>query len=296
MSTKQAILDYYRQPTAMTSAGKHTTLFNKLPNKVDELVRIVQGLGVYSLLARDFYEFDVPGERENEIHIRPVEKMIDRLLAMDNRPLTIARPVEKRLICLCRNFGLLLLSMLRAKNIPARGRCGYATYLIPDYFETHWICEYWDASEVRWKLVDVQLDEIFQERLKIDFDILDIPRDQFIVVGDAWNICQSGKADSRRFGYIPGRLQGLWHIATNLVRDIATLNKVETLSWDVWGAQPKRGEQIIDNRLGFFDDIAIVSHEPDKFFDKLRRIYEEDDRLTVPACVFNSRLGSTEKI
>jgi len=192
-----------------------------------------------------------PKERENEIQIRPVEKMVDRLLAMDNRSLTIARPVEKRLICLCRNFGLLLLSMLRAKNIPARGRCGYATYLIPDYFETHWICEYWDATEDRWKLVDVQLDEIFQERLKIDFDILDIPRDQFIVVGDAWNICQSRKADSRKFGYIPGHLQGLWHIAMNLVRDIATLNKVETLSWDIGGLNQREENKLLIIVLGF---------------------------------------------
>jgi len=296
MNSKQDILDYYSQPTAMTSAGKHTALFNKLPNNVDELVHIVQGLGIYSLLAHDFYEFDIPKERENEIHIRPIEKMLDRLLAMDNQSLTITRPVEKRLICLCRNFGLLLLSMLRAKNIPARGRCGYAAYLIPGYFETHWFCEYWDATEDRWKLVDTQLDEIFKEKRKIDFDILDIPRDQFIVVGDAWNICQSGKADPLKFGYIPGHLQGLWHIATNLVRDIATLNKAETLSWDIWGAQPKRGEQIGDNRLGFFDDIAMISREPDKLFEKLRRVYAEDDRLTVPPLIFNSRLGTTEKI
>ena len=115
-------------------------------------------------------------------------------------------------------------------------------------------------------------------------------------MGDAWNICQSGKADSLKFGYIPGHLQGLWHIATNLVRDIATLNKVETLSWDIWGAQPKRGEQIADNCLEFFDDIAMISSEPDKLFNKLRRIYAEDHRLTVPARVFNSRLGITEKI
>ena len=296
MEPTKDILDYYRQPTAMTSAGKYAALFKKLPNNVDELVRTVQGLGIYGLTASDFYDFNVPKERENEIHIRSVEEMINRLFAIDNQPLTIARPAEKRLVCLCRNFGLLLLSMLRAKKIPARGRCGYATYLIPNYFETHWICEYWDDAEERWKLVDVQLDEIFREKLGIDFNILDIPRDRFFVVGDAWDSCRSGKADPSKFGYIPGHLHGFWHIAGNLVREMAVLNKMEMLSWDIWGAQPKREEQIKDEQLSFFNELAAISRKPDASFNKLRKLYLEDNRLSVPKTVYNPRLDRVETI
>ena len=292
----QDILDYYRQPTAMTSPGKHAALFRNLPNDIDELVRIVQRLGIYSLVTREFYDFNVPKEREDEIQIRTVEKMLDRILAMDDQPLTIGRPAEKRIVCLCRNFGLLLLSMLRAKNIPARGRCGYANYLIPGYYETHWICEYWDAGEERWKIVDVQLDEIFRKKMEIDFNILDIPRDRFLVVGDAWGNCRSGKADSSKFGYIPGHLCGLWHIAGNLVREMAALNKMEMLSWDIWGAQPKRDELIKDEQLAFFDELGEISREPDASFDNLRRLYVEDNRLSVPVTVYNSRLAREEII
>lgn len=293
MRPTQEILDFYRQPSAMTSMGKHAALVSKLPNDVGEIVRTVQGLGIYGLATRGF---DVPKERENEIQIRPVEKMLDRLVAMDDRPLTIARPVESRLVCLCRNFGLLLLSILRGKKIPARGRCGYATYLIPGYFETHWICEYWDATEERWKLVDVQLDDFFQKNLKIDFNILDIPRDRFLVVGDAWGNCRSGKADPSKFGYIPGHLHGLWHVAGNLVREMAALNKTEMLSWDIWGAQPKREERITDEHLEFFDDLAALSREPDALFGELRSIYAKDNRLTVSTTVLNSRLNSRENV
>lgn len=296
MKPRKDILDYYRQPTAMTSVGKHAALFKKLPTGIDELVRTVQSLGIYSLLARDFYNFNVPKERENEIQIRPVEKMLDCLLSMDSHPLTIARPVEKRLVCLCRNFGLLLLSMLRSKNIPARGRCGYATYLIPGYFETHWICEYWDASEERWKLVDVQLDEIFRKKMDIDFNILDIPRDRLLIAGDAWGECRSEKADSSKFGYIPGHLQGLWHIAGNLVRDMAALNKMEMLSWDIWGGQPKREEQIKGEKLVFFDELGRILREPDASFNKMRKLYLEDSRLSVPETVYNSRLATRESV
>jgi len=69
MKPTQDILDYYRQPTAMTSPGKHAALFRNLPNDIDELVRIVQRLGIYSLVTRDFYDFNVPKEREDEIQI-----------------------------------------------------------------------------------------------------------------------------------------------------------------------------------------------------------------------------------
>lgn len=290
MSTRQDILDYYRQPSAMTSPGKHAALFQDLPNKVEELARIVQRLCIYKSVASEFYSIAIPDERKNESNIRSVEKMLDQLLAIDNHPLTIARSSNKRLVCLCRNFGILLLSMLRAKNIPARLRGGYADYLIPGFYETHWICEYWDAASERWKLVDVQLDEIFREKLKIDFDILDVPRNRFFVAGDAWIKCRTGKAESSNFGYFHAQLGGSWHIAGNLVREIAILNKIETMSWDIWGAQPNREEKIDDDSLIFFDNLAAFSLEPDKSYNELRRIFTEDERLTIPENLFNSIL------
>ena len=86
-----------------------------LPNDVAALVCIVQGLGVYDVVAPDFYGFNVPDEPKNEIHIRPIKEMLDRLLAISNQPLTVARPIEKRLVSRCRNFLLFLLSILRAR-------------------------------------------------------------------------------------------------------------------------------------------------------------------------------------
>ena len=147
MTTQQQILDFYSRPAGMTSAGEFAPLFDALPNDVGALVRIVQGLGVYDVVASDFYGFNIPDERKNEIHIRSIEKMLDRLLAIDDQPLTVARPVNKRLVCRCRNFSLLLLSLLRAKGVPARARCGFGAYFNPGFFEDHWVCEYWNAAE-----------------------------------------------------------------------------------------------------------------------------------------------------
>jgi hypothetical protein len=293
---RDEILNFYSRPVGMTSAGEFGSVLAGLPNDIAALVRIVQGLGVYDVVAPDFYGFNVPDERKNEIHIRPIEEMLDRLLAINNQLLSVARPIEKRLVSRCRNFLLFLLSILRAKGIPARARCGFGAYFNPGYFEDHWVCEYWNAAEKRWVLVDVQLDEVWREKLKIDFDILDVPRDRFLVAGNAWAKCRVGEVDSSRFGISFVNLRGLWFVAGNLVRDIAALNKMEMLPWDVWGAQPKPDEQINDEQFEFFDKLAALSRDPDASFGELRKLYAENQNLRVPASVFNSLLNRRETI
>ncbi|MDF3012009.1 MAG: hypothetical protein K0Q78_213 [Cellvibrio sp.] len=277
MTTRQQLHDFYSRPGGMTSAGKFAPLLAALPNDVAAIVRIVQGLGIYDVVAPDFYGFNIPDQRKNEIHLRPLEEMLNRLLAIDNQPLTVARPVEKRLVSRCRNFVLLLLSTLRAKGIPARARCGFGAYFNPG-------------------LVDTQLDEVWQEKLKIDFDILDVPRDRFLVAGDAWAQCRAVEADPSKFGISFVNLRGLWFVAGNLVRDVAALSKMEMLPWDVWGAQPKPDEQLNDEQLEFFDKLAALSRDPDASFDELRKLYTEDNNLRVPAKVFNSLLNRAETI
>jgi hypothetical protein len=228
--------------------------------------------------------------------LRPVEKKLARLLAIDNQPLTVVRPVEKRLVSRCHHFTLLLLSMLRVKGVPSRARCGFGAYFNPGYFEDHWVCEYWNSAEKRWVIVDAQLDEAWREKLKIDFDILDVPRDRFLVAGDAWAKCRAGEADPSKFGIHFVNLRGLWFVAGDLVRDIAALNKMETLPWDVWGAQPKLNEQLNNEQLAFFDRLAPLSLNPDASFDDLRKLYAEDERLRVPPTVFNLVLNRAETV
>ena len=74
-------------------------------------------------------------------------------------------------------------------------------------------------------------------------------------------------------------------MAGSLIRDIAALNKMEMAPWDVWGAQPGPQDAL---DLAFFDDLAALTHDPDNSFSKVRRRYDEDGRLHVPATVFNA--------
>ena len=290
------VLEFYARPAKLTSAGKHARLFDELPSDVDQLVRAVQHLMVYDVVAADFYGFSIPEGRHGEIHIRHMEDILDRLLALEGCGLTVPRPVDTRLVGRCHHFMLFLIAALRVKGIPARGRCGFGAYFNPPFFEDHWVCEYWNADKERWILVDTQFDEVWREKLNVKHDILDVPREQFLVAADAWRKCRTGDADPSKFGIDFAGLRGLWFIAGSLVRDTAALNKMEMLPWDVWGAQPRSNQALEADELAFFDRLAAITRAPDTSFDELRESYARDDRLRVPAKVFNALLNRPEVI
>jgi hypothetical protein len=296
MTMQQQILDFYTRPAAMTSSGRHAPMFDELPSDVASLVRVVQGLGLHEHIAAHAYRVEFSDERRSEVHIRPLEQRLDHLLAHDGRPLSVARPVEERLIGNCRHFTVLLVAMLRAKGVPARSRCGFGAYFIPDHFEDHWVCEYWNSTEERWVLVDAQIDEVQRAMFNIDFDLLDVPRDRFVIAGDAWAQGRTGEMAPAKFGLSFLHEGGLWFIAGNLVRDVAALNNMEMLPWDVWGAMPGPDGPLTDDLLAFFDRLAALTHAPDASFAELRALYKEDERLRVPATVFNAVLNRSEAI
>ncbi len=291
----EAVRAFYAEPGAMTSPGEHAALVDALPADLNQLVSIIHGLGIYDVVASDFYGVDLPDDRQAKIHTRRYAEMIDELTGDGHGPAE-ARPPDQRLACRCRNFTLLLLGPLRAKGIPARARYGFAAYFNPGHYEDHVVCEFWNASEERWQLVDAQLDEMWCERLGIGFDVLDVPRDQFLVAADAWRRCRQDGADPDRFGISFADLHGLWFVAGNLVRDLAALNKTEMLSWDVWGAQSGPDQRLDAGQLAFFDQLALLTREPDASFDQLRQTYRDDDRVRVPHQVHNALLDRSEPL
>jgi hypothetical protein len=294
--TTEDIREFYRSHSVITSPGKYKVLLEDLPDEITELVRIVQGLIVYDAVASEFYGFKIPEERLTEIHIRPIDKLLDHIFTLDKRPLTTSRPVDKRVAGRCHHFTRLLIAMLRAKGIPARARCGFGTYFNPGYFEDHWLCEYWNSEKDSWTLVDPQFDDVWIKKLNIQHSIMDVPRDQFLAAAEAWRKCRDGDADPDKFGIDFVKLRGLWFVAGSLIRDIASLNKMEMLPWDVWGAQPKPNEQLNKEQLAFFDKLESLTQDPDDRFDDLRKLYELDHRIRVPVKVFNSLLSREEVI
>jgi hypothetical protein len=294
--TPQRVLDHYTNHSRFSSPGSHASLLDTLPCDPVEVARTIQGLLLYEHVAEPFYGCPLPEARRSESHIRRAEHIIDALRALDGRPLNLPRSPERRLVGICRHFMLLAIAIFRQHDVPARGRGGFGAYFNLGKFEDHWVCEYWKADEGRWALLDAQFDEVFIRNLSIRHDVHDVPRDQFLTAPDAWRRCRSGELDPQAFGIEFSQLRGLWFIAGSLVRDLATLNGCEVLPWDVWGAQPAHEVKLSADELAFFDQIALLTADPDANFDGLRRRFAKDARLRLPDTVFNALRQREEKL
>lgn len=281
--------DAFRAPIAMSDAGTRTTLLDGLPRDVAGLAKVVQGVLIHEHIA-PAYGVALSAEQHAQAHMRGVEAMLDCIVRQDGRPLSQARSPGQRVVGVCRHFTLLHVAMLRRQGIAARARCGFGAYFDKDKFVDHWVTEYWNEGAQRWLLVDAQLDQRQRELFGIAFDPLDVPRDQFLVAGDAWQLCRSGKADAGAFGILD--MHGLWFIAGNVIRDVAALNNHEMLPWDVWGGMAQTDAEL---DLLFLDRLADFSHAPDRHFGELRAIYQ-DARVAVPGTVFNAVLDRPDPI
>lgn len=281
------ILTCYRAHSPFTDPGRYAADLQAMPDAIGEIIETIQGLLIYDVVAREFYDADEPGARGGEIHLRPLQAIIARLYDQHAAPLSEPRRPADRVFGRCRHYALLLTAILREKDVPARARCCFATYFNPGRFEDHWVCEYWDSAEKNWKFADAQLDAVWREKLGITFDITNIDHTRIRVAADAWQDCRSGKAVPESFGISFANLAGLWFIAGNMLRDLAALNHREMLPWDSWGIQPLPDSRISPDRLAFFDELAALLSAPDTHFEALRHLYESDAGLRVPEAVFN---------
>jgi hypothetical protein len=275
-------LEYFTTHGLITQPGKHAALLDHLPTDISLLRRVVQGVMIHIHWA-ERYGVQLSEKRRDEVQLRSVAHQLDRLFELDPQPLVNARPFDKRLVGNCRDFSVMLTTILRHQGVPARARCGFGRYFLPNHYEDHWVCEYWNGEQNRWFLVDAQLDELQCEKLSIQFDPLDVPRDQFIVGGKAWQLCRTGQADPDTFGIFD--MHGLWFVRGNFVRDFASLNKMELLPWDGWGIIEAKDEDLSPEDLTFLDQVAkLTSHDVPEF-ERVRRLYENDSRLHVPVTI-----------
>ena len=282
--TTQDTLAYYAGPGPMTTAGPGTTALTALPSGLPDLLAAVRGLLTHE-----------PGSGQSATgHLRTTRRILDRILAADPRPLTEPRSPAQRLAGCCRHFTLVTVAALRAKGIPARARCGFARYFTPGRHGDHWVVEYWNAAASCWALADAQLGPELCQALGITFDPGDVPREQFVVAGDAWLRCRKGELEPSRCGLEGEGQSGWWWIAGNLVRDVAALSKMELLPWDMWGAMPGPGDPISDVLARQFDQLAAITADPGTA-DESRFRYA-DERFRVPAHVHNFLRRTNEAV
>ncbi|MYS91662.1 MULTISPECIES: transglutaminase-like domain-containing protein [Streptomyces] len=266
----------YSRPGLLTSLDSaQLRLIEGLPEDPVGVCAAVQGLVIQPA---DAAALGVPEDRIAEKNIRPVDKLITALTALDPAPLHQPRTPETRVIGTCRHFATIACAILRARGIASRARCGFGTYFLKDRGVDHWITEYWDEDHNRWVRVDTEhLGKNYVDRPD------DLAPGEFLTGGEAWLHYRNGLIDPALFGVAgTDHAWGPHEISGNAVRDLAALCKQETLNWDEWGRmtaayEGKTGpdyDQLIDvvadtcakdnspalTRLFAHDDLAVPQH------------------------------------
>lgn len=285
-------LAYYEQHSPISQPGRYGYLFASLPHAIGALVEVIQGLVLHQYHAAR-HGVALTDDRLDQTHLRGVVSMLEAL-SRDGGLSLSARPPQHRLLGVCRHYVVLLVAALRSLGVPARARVGFASYFTPGRFEDHWVCEYWDQNSERWRRVDAQLDAIERERLRISFDVLDVPVDCFVTAPVAWRDCRAGERDVEAFGL--HTMRGLWFVASSVVRDVAALNKWELLPWDAWGAMVRPDEDIAPAKLELLDRAAALAVDADSGFHALRELYETSDGLCVKQSVLNTLREREERV
>lgn len=286
-------LTYFAQHGRITNPGPYAHHYKDLPSDVPALVRVVQGWMVHVFWG-ERYGLNLSEDRKAEVQLRTMERRLARTLELDASPLTTPRSNEKKIVGNCRDFSVTLASVLQSEGIPARPRCGFGTYFEPGLYIDHWVCEYWNETEQRWVFVDAQLDELQRDVLKIAFNPLDVPRDQFIVGGAAWKMCHSGNADPDRFGIFD--MHGIDFVKGDFIRDVAALNKVELLPWDCWGMILMEYAALPPDDLSMLDRLADLTSVDVPNFALVRQLYESDPRLRVGESIQSYVNGNIQQI
>jgi hypothetical protein len=276
--TPADLLTFYSSPGPFTGLDGFEDEVEGLPRDVAVIVRTVQGLLIQEGLI-SAYGVSLPAERIAEKQLHSSVAMLARALSLDSQAIVSRRVPERRVVGVCRHFATLFVAIMRQKGVPARARCGFANYFAPGKHVDHWIGEYWNAMEGRWVLVDAQIDDMQRESFRVTLDRLDVPRDRFLVAGDAWRACRNG-ADPITFGVAGTEMWGLVEMYGDLFQDLAALQKIELLPWGWYGLATDEsgiGETALIDRLA-----GISSSADAHALEELRGMIAEDGRLRPP--------------
>ena len=272
--------EFYATQGIISDPGKYGYLFDDLPDDIPSLCKILQGITLHFAWA-ERYGVKLSGDAFRDHRLRTVSRQLARTLELDPRPLVVARAPENRLVGNCRDYSLHLTAILRHKGVPARARCGFATYFAAGHYEDHWVCQYWNAEQKRWVMVDAQLDELQRNAIYLKFDTMDIPEGLFLPAADGWIMCRSGKADPERFGF--GDMLGMWYVAGNMIRDLLSLNKVELTYVDNWGMMPQfRQKEFPPEYLKKMDEIAAVTRGSNPSLSKIQALCKSKELAPSP--------------
>ena len=133
------MLEYYRTQSELSDPGDFDYLYEGLPDDIPSLIKAVQNVILHFFWVYTDQNYGISlkdiastGRNPNEEHnLRKISDRLAKFVALKDEPIIVPREFTERTVGNCRDYSLLLISILRHKGIPARERSGVASYLHP---------------------------------------------------------------------------------------------------------------------------------------------------------------------
>ena len=296
MKLPDNVLDFYLLTSMYTYLGPYEEFVKNLPNDIEQLCTLQrmqtihpQIFSVDPMIKQDKNNFygdmtQIPSDRLNcEEDLLPTAiSMFAELLRRDNN-YSINREAKDKINILCRGNALMLASTLKAKNIPARVRVGWAKYHYnTGLCDDQWNTEYYDVEQEKWIMVD---SSGIGGNTTIPNKMINIPADKFLTAADAWLGIRKGTLGKGiRLMILDGHkdIEAAW---TGLMNDFNCLmnNEYPVIfeprymlvkeegKWDKRGFTNKELEEL--------DLLAKLMKNPDENLHKLQHIWNKKEKF-----------------
>lgn len=274
------VLKFYREHSIMTKITTTKHMVTDIPKDISSIVSIVQNILLHKHWA-ERYGVESKDRRHEEPWLRSIEEKLIYLNKLGYNHVSDKKKIEDKMLGICRDFSVMAAALCIETGIPARARCGFATYFQPGNYIDHWVLEYWNENKKRWIFVDAQLDDFQREELNIPFNTLDIDDRYFITAPRAWLMCREGKLNSELFGIF--QWWGYDYLKCNLILDANSLLKIPMQPWDEWEGYKKLPvSEWSENDYLVMDQLARHDINVDDDIDAFCTFVQQNDKIRVP--------------
>lgn len=287
------VLEFYKKTSLYTELGLYADFAKNLPNDINELCILQRNQIIHPIAFQkeeirnskncfwgDMTQIsDMNLLREDDIFPNSIS-MLAELIKRDSR-YSLKREAKNKIFVTCRGQALLLASILKAKEIPARVRSGFANYPSDDgLYWDHWITEYYNIKKNRWILVDADC----CCNANLDFDIYDIPENKFLTAARVWIEIRENGLDSLKLGhayYGKGKDRLIETLTTALFYDFHCLMNNEIIYLHYPKYLKDKNFKLNKNEFEELDELARLMIKPDKNFRLLNKIWNENPKFRI---------------
>lgn len=286
----EEIFKFYLKTSMYTNYEPYKDYYKSLPDDMEELTDLILSQTIHRKeLRRSRKEQLEHGKSHDHISeeypwweyishddiLLTAPAITAELFRKDIRGFAKNREIKNKVVITCRYVAILLASIFKTKGISCRVRSGFASYFTNDgrCFD-HWIIEYYSKKENRWIICDPNKNS--------GKDHIDMPHKSFCWIAEVWLNTRSGKDDINK--YIHGSsFQVLNMLAYTLFFDFHALmgDEISYLFKPSYIDNNNKFFNLTEEELKELDDLATLMLDPNKNFDELRNLFNNNKKLRI---------------